>query len=47
MHEIEVTRFLGGNIQFLSIQSLGLNKKTGQETITLELDMKDIPQKVM
>lgn len=46
MHEVEVTRSLGRNIQFLFIQSLGLNKKTGQGTITLELDMKDIPQKV-
>lgn len=37
--------FLGGNIQFLSGQSL--DKNTGQETITLRFDMNDIPQKVM
>lgn len=44
-HDPEVTRYLGGNIQFLSNQSL--NKNTGQEIIALNLDMNGIPQKVM
>lgn len=38
-HKLKGTRSLGGNVYFLSNQSLG--KKTGQEIITLESEVND------
>lgn len=40
-HKLEITRSLGRKVQFYPTRQ-GLDKETGQETITLELEVNDI-----